>query len=110
MKENSINKDQILNKSRKENKDEGMEYAENRGRKLGFAAMFIFYISLITFDFFMGKINYAPLSLYCAYIAAESIPKYLFTRKKTYLVSVIGGFTSAILLFVNYVLEQVRLG
>ena len=39
-----MKKDEILQKSRQSNNDEGMDYAENRGRKIGFIAFAISFI------------------------------------------------------------------
>ena len=51
-------KEEILRKSRNSNKDEGMEFAENKGRKIGFAALSVIFVFIIFFNVFLGKKSY----------------------------------------------------
>lgn len=98
-----MNKDSILEKSRKENVDEGMQQAENRGRQLGiisFSAVFIF---ILIFSRINGADAYAPFSMFWAFTAVEAYPKYRFTQKKSYLVTTIAGAVFTIFYLVSYV-------
>ena len=103
-----MNKDEILKKSRQQKNDEGMEHAENSGRKFGFAAFTFVFIFILIFSFFMGIQNYAIFALYWTFIAAESIPKYRFTNNKTYLIIAIAGFIAAIAFLLRFLMVSVR--
>lgn len=91
-----FNKEKILEQSRNSNTDEGVEYFEIQGYKLGLSvcsALFIF----ITFFNALSENphNYGVSALYWAFIAASVIPKYKFTQKKSYLaITVICGIAS----------------
>lgn len=100
-----MNREEILAKSRNENKDEGMIAAENRGREIGMAAFTIVFIFIAFFNFFHGQDNNTISALFWIFLAAESFPKYQFTKNKIYLVTTIAGALTCILSLVNYVLE-----
>ena len=103
-----MDKDEILKKSRQQKNDEGMEYTENSGRKLGFTAFCFVSIFLVIFNSFIGEQSYAIFALFWTFIAAESIPKYRFTHKKVYLITIIAGFVAAAGSLANFVLVSVR--
>lgn len=103
-----MNKEDILKKSRQQQNDEGMEYTENSGRKFGFAAFSFVFIFIIIFNFFMGIQNHAVYALYWTFVAAESIPKYRFTKNKAYLIITIAGFTAAIASLLRFVMVSLR--
>ena len=52
-----MNREEILEKSRKEKQDEGMLNAENRGRKLGMVAFCIVFIAIMLINFCTGHSN-----------------------------------------------------
>ena len=47
-----MNRDEVLERSRKEMKDEGMVAAENTWRKIGYFAFMIVHLFLISFNWF----------------------------------------------------------
>ncbi len=91
-----MNKDEILARSRKENKDEGITCAENRGRKIGISAFCFVFGFIVLFNFFNGQSSYAPMAMFFAFIAAESYPMYSFTKNKGYLIPVVSGAAASI--------------
>lgn len=101
-------KEEILRKSRNSNKDEGMEFAENKGRKIGFTALSVIFVFIIFFNVFLGKKSYEVAALYWAYIAFESIPKYKFTHEKTYLITAIFGIIASIGSLLNFISTSLR--
>lgn len=103
-----MNRDEILAKSRQEKKDEGMRDAENRGRRAGFAAFTVVFIIIIMINFINGRPNYGPLAMFWIYVSAEAYPKYCFTQRKAYLVSVIAGSLAAIFSLLNMLLTIYR--
>lgn len=105
-----MNKEEILAKSRQSFKDEGLEYAENEGRKIGFIAFTLLFVFLIIVSLFFGETStsYAVSSLFWAFIAAEGYTKYRFLSKKVYLITLIAGSIASVLSVVNYVLAILR--
>ncbi|QAT39869.1 DUF6442 family protein [Clostridium sp. JN-9] len=105
-----MNKEEILEKSRQIHQDEGMEHAENQGRKIGFIAFSILYLFLVIFNFFYGEIATfdAISSLFWAFIAGESYGKYSFAKTKLYLISAIAGSIASILSVANYIIITLR--
>lgn len=79
-----MNREKILEMSRKE-QDEGMLFAEGRGKRWGFWALLMIYLIVIGYNFWQGISNLVPASLFLAYVAAENASKYQFTREKKYL-------------------------
>ena len=86
-----MNKDEILARSRAEKLDEGMELAENRGRRIGISAFCCVFIFIVLFNLFNGKSSDAPHAMFWAFVAAEAYPKYRFTKNKAFLTSTIAG-------------------
>lgn len=103
-----MDREELLKKSRQQQKDEGMEQTENNGRKLGFIAFCCVFVFEVLFYSFLGEQNYAIFALFWAFIAAEAIPKYRFTHKKSYLITIIAGFVAAIVSLITFVLVSVR--
>lgn len=101
-------KEEILKKSRNSNKDEGIEYVENKGRKIGFTAFCIVFIFIVLFNAFRGEESYAVSSLFWIFIATEAIPKYKFTHEKVYLVTIIAGGIASIASLISFILVSVR--
>ncbi len=100
-----MDKETILAKSRKEKNDEGMIIAENRGRKLGISVFCGFYVVITVFNLFTDQPNNIPTAMFWAYIAAEALPKYRFTKSKTYLITSIAAFIAALASLLNFVIS-----
>ena len=81
-----MDKKEILQRAQRENQDDGMAAAENRGRKYGFSAFWTLCIAVLIFNGIYDRPNDLPMALMMAYLAAESYPRFAFTRKKSDLV------------------------
>lgn len=105
-----MNKSEILQKSRQSNNDEGMEYAEDKGRKIGFIAFSILFLFIIIFNLFLGdtRIFYAVAPLFWVFIAGEAYGKYCFTKGKVYIITTITSGISSILFTVKFILITLR--
>ena len=103
-----MNKEQILARIRAANEDEGMQQAENNGRKIGFIAFCFVFIFIILFSVFNGQHSYAPYAMFWAFMAAEAYPKYRFTKKKVYLLLTIAGSLASIASLANFILNVLR--
>lgn len=100
-----MNKDEILAKSRNEKSDEGMQQAENKGRRIGVSAFCGVFIFIVIFNLFNGQQSYAPQAMFWAFVAAEAYPKYRFTKRKEYLISTIAGCIASVAFLVNFIIE-----
>ncbi|AYE33911.1 DUF6442 family protein [Clostridium septicum] len=103
-----MNKEEILSKSRQENKDEGVEFIENEGRKVGYNVFCIVFIFIVVFNSFIGEQSYAVFALFSVFMAGESIPKYKLTHKKIDLIIMIVSAIAAIISLVSFVLASLR--
>lgn len=81
-----FNKEKVLEQSRNSNTDEGAEYFEIQGYKLGLRIFSILIIFIILFDiFFRNTFNHTAFALYNIVVGSSFIYKYKFTGKKYYL-------------------------
>jgi len=86
------NKEDILARIRSQNKDEGIEYAESEGAKIGryFAVEVVggslFFLSLVTGQWLTA---YALFSVINASNVGEFLAKYQFLKQKRYLIAAI---------------------
>lgn len=99
-----MNKKEILEKAQAESVDEGLENAQNKGRAWGVAAFTIVYIAITIFNTVTDKPNHLASMFFMAYLAAGSIPEYMFTKKKIYLATAIISALAAILNLINYIM------
>ena len=98
-----MDKREILEKAQAESADEGLEHAQNRGRIWGVAAFMSVYIVITIFKIIKDKPNDIATMFFMAYLSAESIPEYIFTKKKIFLVTAILGAPTAILNMILYI-------
>ncbi len=103
-----MNKEEILEKSRKEKSDEGLIAAENQGRKIGIGVFCGVFVFIILFNFFYGQPNYAPMGMFWAFLAAEAYPKYKFTQRKGYLLIVVAGAIACIASLGSFIITTLR--
>ena len=101
-----MNKKELLELAKAENVDEGELHAQSKGRFAGFIAFLVVYIFISTFNGFVGvATNYAVHAMFMAFIAAESYPKWKFTKEKKYLLLTIFGGGLTLLFLVKFVLD-----
>lgn len=101
-----MDKKELLKRAKAENVDEGELYAQSKGRLTGFIAFLVVYIFISTFNGFVGlATNYAVHAMFMAFIAAESYPKWKFTKKTIYLLVTIFGGCLTLLFLVKFVFD-----
>jgi len=85
---NDNRKEEILAKSRKSGKDEGMEYAQLKGNRLGEYTMVVAVIPIMAFTVLFGEIVavFAVAATLLAFGFGQCLMKYRFTRRKYHLV------------------------
>jgi len=97
---NDNRKEDILEKSRQSQQDEGIEYAVSKGAMLGNYYTGGIGFALIAFSIFTGQllVVYAVLALYGAHCFGEFLAKYRHFKQKRYMIGVFlfgvifGGF------------------
>ncbi|MCB7514216.1 MAG: DUF6442 family protein [Candidatus Pseudoscilispira sp.] len=65
-------------------------------------------VFILIFNWFTGQPNYAPLTLFWAFAAAEAYPKYKFSGKRAYLITVICGAMAGASSLASYILTVLR--
>jgi hypothetical protein len=88
---NDNRKEEILEKSRRAQQDEGIEYAINKGAMLGNFYTGGFGVALILFSAFVGEflVVFAVLALYGAHCFGEFLAKYRYFKQKRYMAGII---------------------
>ena len=88
-----MDKNEILQKSRMENKDEGMLAAKNKGALLGKRIMAVMCIVIILISFILERqINSSycvVLAVFNSFLIGENIEEYRFTKKSSDLCAII---------------------
>lgn len=103
-----MNKDEILEKSRKEGRDEGKEYVDSMGRRYGTAAMCIMFIVLAVFNLYQGQSNHQILALFFAYLGLESYGMYRVNRQKVHVFTMVVGLAAAVLFCICHFMTVMR--
>lgn len=104
-----MNREEILAKSRKENIDEGMIEAENKGRKMGVGVFCIVFAFIVIFNIINGQTtDRAVKAMFWAFLAVEAYPKYAFTKQKSYLFITIVGAIASIASLGTFILTVLR--
>ena len=98
-----MDKKEILEKAQTESVDEGLENAQNKGRLWGVGAFILVYVAVTIFNSIKNRSNDLPSTFMMAYIAAESIPEYIFTKKKIYIFTAVFGAIAAIISLISYI-------
>lgn len=98
----AVDKAKILEKAQKESDDEGLQNAGNKGRAWGVVAFTAVYVIITIFNFVKDNPNNIPSLFFMAYLAAESIPEFIFTKKKIFLFTSICAGIAAILNLIQY--------
>ena len=98
-----MDKKEILEKAQAESVDEGMNNAQNKGRLWGVTAFTIVYFAITIFNNVKGKPNDLANIFFMTYLAAESIPEYIFTKKKIYIFTATFGAIAAIISLIIYI-------
>ena len=98
----TVDKAKILEKAQKESDDEGLQNAGNKGRAWGVVAFTAVYVIITIFNFVKDNPNNIPSLFFMAYLAAESIPEFIFTKKKIFLFTSICAGIAAILNLIQY--------
>lgn len=103
-----MNKEEILEKSRKEGMDEGREFADSQGRRYGVSGMCVMFVVLAVFNLYRGQSNYQILALFFAYLGMEAFGMYRVNREKIRIVMTVCGLIAAVLFGICHVMAVLR--
>ena len=67
-----MNREEILERSRNERRDEGEVEAENRGRHIGLMVFTIAFLAILLFNFLCKQKSYGYVALYWTFVVGES--------------------------------------
>ena len=98
-----MDKKEILEKAQAESVDEGLKNAQNKGRAWSVTVFVIVYFAITIFNNVKDRPNDLANMFFMAYLAAESIPEYIFTKKKIYIFTAIFGAIAAIISLIYYI-------
>jgi len=90
--DNTNRKEEILEKSRKSNRDEGVEYAKRQGDSIGrLVVFFAVCIPLSVISALSGHMStvWALEAVSCAFWFGEVFAYYRFTKKKSYMIKTV---------------------
>lgn len=81
------------------------EKAKTAGMKAGSQVMLAFAVLLLIFDFIIGERIYmnAFQALIWAYLVADAYPQYQYTKRKAFLVIMIGGTIALVVSMVLFI-------
>jgi len=112
--ENKSGKETILEKSRLEKSDEGMEHAEMQGLKQGFYWMSFVYAAVavcnLIFAFTRGEqmtAFYAASAMYFCFSASAAHSKYRFTGNKGFKIGMVCAVAASVCFFLNWIVKTV---
>ena len=103
------NKADILTKSRKLKQDEGLEYAEKRGNKIGVITYAIIAAVLMIFSV-PNQMNvvYTIAAISFAFVFGGTFSYYRFTKEKLYLISAVASAFSLLAFTLMVILPAVQ--
>ena len=96
-----MDKEDILKRSRRE-KDEGLTYAQDRGRQYGVVVLFLV---IMIYNMVRGLDNSLPLTLFWAYLSCEAAGRYFARKEKSVLATAVLAGLASLFSLVSYILE-----
>ena len=102
-----MDKNEILEKSRKENllHDEGVLNARNKGREWGVVGFLALCALVMLYNLIRGVDSSLPMVFFLGYLSCEALGQYGVRREKIFLFSGIIGTVGALASLASYILE-----
>ena len=102
-----MDKNEILEKSRKENQlhDEGVLNARNKGREWGVVGFLALCALVMFYNLIRGVDSSLPMVFFLGYLSCEALGQYGVRREKIFLYSGLIGLVGTLASAVSYVLE-----
>ena len=100
-----MDKEEILEKSRKENqtRDEGLLHAQEKGRRWGVYGFLLLFILIQSYNLVLGLHSELPSIFFMGYVACESLGQYGFQGKKIFLVAGLMAALACVLNLADYI-------
>ena len=99
-----MDKEDILKRSRRE-KDEGLTYAQDRGRQYGVVGFLVLFLVIMIYNMVRGLDNSLPLTLFWAYLSCEAAGRYFARKEKIVLATAVLAGLASLFSLVSYILE-----
>lgn len=103
-----MKKEEILERSRAEKKDEGVDFALKKGRLYGITGMTLLYLALLVFNRVHKQNNSSLFAMYWTYLAFEMFGRYKVRRSKKALAGGIISILMAAVFLVSHIIMVVR--
>ena len=102
-----MDKNEILEKSRKENQlhDEGVLNARNKGREWGVVGFLALCALVMLYNLIRGVDSSLPMVFFLGYLSCEALGQYGARREKIFLYSGLIGLVGTLASVASYVLE-----
>ena len=102
-----MDKNEILEKSRKENPlhDEGVLHARDKGRQWGVLGFLALCVAVQIYHLVLGLDNSLPMVFFLGYVACESLGQYRVRQEKHLLVVGCLGAVGSLLSLASYVMD-----
>ena len=102
-----MDKNEILEKSRKENQlhDEGVLHAQEKGRQWGVLGFLALCVAVQVYHLVLGLDNSLPMVFFLGYVACEALGRYRARREKHLLVVSCLGALGVLAAGISYVME-----
>ena len=104
-----MDKEDILKRSRRE-KDEGLTYAQDRGRQYGVVGFLVLFLVIMIYNMVRGLDNSLPLTLFWAYLSCEAAGRYFARKEKSVLATAVLAGLASLFSLVSYILGNLNLG
>jgi len=105
-----MNRDEVLEKSREQGEDEGVTFAENKGRRYGQIGFGSILVIILFYNLFKALPNDIPCTILWAYVAAEAFGRYSVTKKKSALISTLSAAIAALCFLAIHILRTSGIG
>ncbi len=100
-----MNREEILEKSRKSVVDEGLENAQKRGNDLGRLLFSLVSVFVVIFNVRHGESYALPMTFIALFVASDHLAAFRFTKKKYDLIMALLTGVTCILALTVYVRE-----
>ena len=86
-------------------KDEGLTYAQDRGRQYGVVGFLVLFLVIMIYNMVRGLDNSLPLTLFWAYLSCEAAGRYFARKEKSVLATAVLAGLASLFSLVSYILE-----
>lgn len=101
-----MDRNEVLERSRKENQlhDEGVQDAQQKGRRVGIAGFFLFVAIVVVYNMVLGINNPLPVAFMLVYLTCQAWGQYVERRDTIVLITGITGSVGTVAASAAYVM------